>query len=392
MKHSTNSSFNSRPNNYQKKDKNQTQDQESIQIAKVNKGMKKDDDFILEKNGMQETYVFDPYNSLNCEIQVEDIQRILSEYGLPNINIHNFTLYKRAFVHKSYIKRPALINEQNQVRILEKPEDCCALYTKSNERLEFLGDGVLEWIAKFYLYRRFPKADEGFMTDTKIELVKNETIGRIVMEIGLQKWFMLSKHTETKNIRTNLKKLGCLFEAFVGAIFLDFNRVSIKDEDAWFQNVFSCGPGFQMAQIFVEAVFDKHINWANLLKNNENYKRPLQELLQSEFKVTPYPMEMEVYSVEKGYHMGVYLCMGQVTHGIAHAQSQSFRDFASFSDIHRYMAVHHKIFLFLGEGTHKIKQTAEQIACKQAIEHLKMLYTDFGETTEKIQQKYNVFL
>jgi len=353
--------------------------------------LKKDDDFILDKNTGVESYIFDPYNSLNYEIQSKDIESILKNYGL-NMSIHNFTLYKRAFVHKSYIKRPALINQQNNVKIMPKPNNCYDLYTKSNERLEFLGDGVLECIAKFYLYKRFPKADEGFMTDTKIELVKNETIGRIALEMGLNKWFMLSKHTETKNIRTNLKKLGCLFEAFIGAIFLDFNRISIKDEDGWFQNVFSCGPGFQIAQIFVESVFEKHINWTNLLKNNENYKRPLQELLQSEFKVTPYPMEITTYTLEKGYHMGVYLCMGQPTHGILHNQTIPYTSFSSFQEIHQYMAVNHKIFVFLGEGYHKIKQTAEQMACKQAIEHVKTTYRDFAETVDKIQQKYNAFL
>jgi dsRNA-specific ribonuclease len=353
--------------------------------------IKKDDDFIIEKNMGVESYIFDPYNPLNCEIKTSDIECILSKYGLT-MPIHNFTLYKRAFIHKSYIKRPESINQQNNVHIMPKPDNCFPLYTKSNERLEFLGDGVLECIAKFYLYKRFPKADEGFMTDTKIELVKNETIGRIAMEMGLNKWFMLSKHTETKNIRTNLKKLGCLFEAFIGAIFLDFNRISIHDENGWFDNIFSCGPGFQIAQIFVESVFEKHINWTNLLKNNENYKRPLQELLQSEFKVTPFPMEITTYTLEKGFHMGIYLCMGQPTHGILHHQTIAYTSFSSFQEIHNYMALHHRIFVFLGEGFHKIKQTAEQNACKQAIEHLKTTYSDFQETVEKIQQKYNAFL
>lgn len=347
--------------------------------------MKKDEDFIISGNN---TYIFNPYNPLNCEISTIDIGTILKNYGLT-IPIHNFTLYKRAFVHKSYIKRPALVNQQNNVVIVPKPEDCYDLYTKSNERLEFLGDGVLECIAKFYLYRRFPKADEGFMTDTKIELVKNETIGRIAMEMGLHKWFMLSKHTETKHIRTNLKKLGCLFEAFVGALFLDFNRVSIEDE-RFPSSIFTCGPGFQIAQIFIEQVFDKHINWANLLKNNENYKRPLQELLQIEFKVTPYPMEIS-YSGDKGYHMGIYLCIGCPVHSIHPNQTLKYNDFKSFSDIHKHMALNHKIVLFLAEGFHKIKQTAEQYACKQAIEHLKNNYIDFVEVVDKIQQKYSVF-
>jgi dsRNA-specific ribonuclease len=173
---------------------------------------------------------------------------------------------------------------------------------------------------------------------------------------------------------------------------LDFNRVSIQDEDGWFSSVFACGPGFQVAQIFVEQVFDKHINWANLLKNNENYKRPLQELLQSEFKVTPIPMEI-AYSTEKGYHMGIYLCIGCPTHSIqvSGGSTMTYRQFNTFHEIHKYLAIHHKIVVFLGEGYHKIKQTAEQFACKQAIEHLKTGLVDFTEVVDKIQQKYSVF-
>ncbi|NDB36077.1 MAG: hypothetical protein EB023_12220, partial [Flavobacteriia bacterium] len=52
------------------------------------------------------------------------------------------------------------------------------------------------------------------MTEKKIAIVKNEAIGKIALEMGLHKWLVLSKHAEEKRIRTNLKKLGCLFEAF----------------------------------------------------------------------------------------------------------------------------------------------------------------------------------
>ena len=350
---------------------------------------KKDEDVCIQHFHGKEEYVFDPYNSLNCEITHTDIEILLKDYGVK-MPIHNFTLYKRAFVHKSYIRRPQLLNQQNNITIVPKPDDCYPLYTKSNERLEYLGDGVLECIAKFYLYKRFPKADEGFMTDTKIEIVKNETIGRIAFELGLHKWFMLSKHTEQKNVRVNYKRLGCLFEAFVGALFLDFNRIAIKDEDQWFSNIFCCGPGFQVAQIFVEQIFDRHIDWTKVTSNSDNYKRPLQELVQSEFKTTPYPMEIESYSNEHGYRMGVYLCLGQPTHGISHTQTIAHNAFCSFSDIHRHMALNQKIFVFLGEGRHKIKQTAEQMACKAAIGHLKK-YSDFQDTIQKIQQKYNIF-
>lgn len=350
---------------------------------------KKEEDIIVEKQNGCDRYIFDPYNSLNCEIKERDVQLILGKYGIP-IFINNFVLYKRAFVHKSYIKRPYLHNQQNNVIILDKPDYCFPLYTKSNERLEFLGDGVLECIAKFYLYKRFPKADEGFMTDTKIELVKNETIGRIVTEMGLHKWFMISKHTELKNLRNNYKKLGCLFEAFVGALFLDFNHVDIKDENSWFSTHFHCGPGFQCAQLFVERIFDTHIDWTKITKQSDNYKRPLQELLQSEFKTTPYLMEMQSFSNERGYHMGVYLCLGQPTHGISHSQTLSRNQFTSFESIHHYMAKNQKMYLFLGDGVHKIKQTAEQYACKSAIAFLKE-YSDFAEVLPKIHQKHTIF-
>ena len=76
---------------------------------------------------------------------------------------------------------------KRQITIAPKPPGCLPLSTKSNERLEFLGDGVLECITKYYLYRRFPKEDEGFMTEKKIALVKNESIGKLAYEMGLNK-------------------------------------------------------------------------------------------------------------------------------------------------------------------------------------------------------------
>ena len=261
--------------------------------------LKKDDDFILDKNTGVESYIFDPYNSLNYEIQSKDIESILKNYGL-NMSIHNFTLYKRAFVHKSYIKRPALINQQNNVKIMPKPNNCYDLYTKSNERLEFLGDGVLECVTKYLLYRRFPKSNEGFKTEKKIALVKNEAIGKIALEMGLHKWLILSRNAEEKKTRTNLKKLGCLFESFIGALFLDFNKMIIKDEDHWFDSIFITGPGFQMAQKFIENIFETHVDWTALIQNDDNYKNILQVKIQKEFKVTPHYLQIS-HDIDEGY-------------------------------------------------------------------------------------------
>jgi dsRNA-specific ribonuclease len=188
------------------------------------------------------------------EITLSDVQSILQRYGIPTPTVFNMELYKRAFIHKSYTKRPTAENARDNITIAEKPDNCLSLKTKSNERLEFLGDGVLECITKYILYRRFPKENEGFMTEKKIAIVKNESIGKIAYEMGLHKWLVISKHAEEKHTRTNLKKLGCLFEAFIGALFLDFNKISVKDEDEWFKNIFITGPGFQMAQLFIENV------------------------------------------------------------------------------------------------------------------------------------------
>jgi len=329
-----------------------------------------DDDIRIEKkaNGV-ETYVFDPYNPLNKEIPVDEIQRFLKTYGI-NTNIHNFQLYKRAFIHRSYIRRPELENKQNNIVIAPKPDDCLALYTKSNERLEFVGDGVLECITKLYLYKRFPKENEGFMTEKKIALVKNESIGKMAMDMGLHKWFILSKHAESKQTRNNLKKLGCLFEAFIGALFLDFNRIMIKDEDKWFENVFLAGPGFQMVQVFVESVFEKHVDWISLIQNDDNYKNILQVKIQKEFKVTPNYLEINEHNPDTGYHMGVYLCLGQQIHSVAISSAIPISQFRSHTELHQYMSEKGKVLVFLGEGVHKIKKKAEQISCETAIHNL----------------------
>ena len=114
---------------------------------------------------------------------------------------------------------------------------------------------------------------------------------------------------QKKKTRTNLKKLGCLFEAFLGALFLDFNKITIKDEKDWFENVFVTGPGFQIAQIFVENIFEKHVDWMKLIQSDENYKNILQVMLQKAFQVTPVYREITEWDEETGYHMGVYLCL-----------------------------------------------------------------------------------
>lgn len=333
-----------------------------------NKTLLHDDDIIKSDEGL----IFNPYNSLNSEIKLNDVQSILSRYGLLP-KVYNMELYRRAFVHRSYTKRPEFENIQQNITIVERPHDCLPLSSKSNERLEFLGDGILECVTKYLLYRRFPKSNEGFMTEKKIAIVKNEAIGKIALEMGLHKWLILSRNAEEKKTRTNLKKLGCLFESFIGALFLDFNKIIVNDEEGWFQNMFITGPGFQIAQKFIETVFEKHIDWVALIKNDDNYKNILQVKIQKEFKVTPHYLQI-LHDSEEGYKMGVYLCIGQPIYNMNIEDAIKFTGLQNnFKAVQDYILENDgKIFLFLGEGQHKIKRKAEQIACNEALQYLNL--------------------
>ena len=308
--------------------------------------------------------IFDPFNPKNKEITLNDVQCILKTYGLPP-KVNNINLYKRAFVHTSYVKRPMTENINNNITIVPKPDDCLALKTKSNERLEFLGDGILEAITKFYLYRRFPKENEGFMTEKKIALVKNEAIGRLAYQMKFHQWVLISKHAEEKQIRTNVKKLGCLFEAFLGAVFLDFNKLEINDENDWFKTLFVTGPGFQMAQIFVENIFEQFVDWDEIINNDNNFKNIFQVIIQKQFKITPDYIEIN-NDPEEGYTMGVYIALGAPVYSFDKNEAELFERFGSLEEIESYSQTNN-VLVFMGKGTHKTKKKAEQIACENAI-------------------------
>ena len=187
--------------------------------------------------------------------------------------------------------------------------------------------------------------------------------------MGLHKWLVISKHAEEKHTRTNLKKLGCLFEAFIGALFLDFNKICVKDDEEWFKNIFITGPGFQMAQLFIESVFDAHIDWVSLIKNDDNYKNILQVKIQKEFKTTPDYFEIS-HNLETGYTMGVYLCLGQQFYEADYKNAYLYSNLQSFLKIRSIVETESKIVVFFAQGTHKIKKKAEQIACELALNEL----------------------
>ena len=89
--------------------------------------------------------------------------------------------------------------------------------TEHNERLEFLGDAVLESITSDILYHHFRTQREGFLTNTRSKIVQREALGRLAAEIGLERLIQSNSHTSTHNSYMG----GNAFEALVGAVYLD---------------------------------------------------------------------------------------------------------------------------------------------------------------------------
>lgn len=307
-----------------------------------------------------EDLIYNPFNEKNKELTYDSLQDILNKQGVY-YNIQNIELFKRAFVHKSYV-RPSKLNDDVVLSI--KPPNCVDLCSRSNERLEFLGDGILENVTKFYLYKRFPEQDEGFMTEKKIALVKNDHIGYLAYKMGLNEYYLLSKSAEEKKTRFNYKKLGCLFESFLGALFLDANNMILSDNNGYLNNYFECGVGFQICQIFIESIFEKLVDWNEMLENDNNYKNIFQVMIQKEFKTTPEYYVLNIDDEQK-YTMGVYLCLGEVNiHNVDVNDAIDFKEIKTFQNIKDS----NNDFIFFTKSSHKIKKKAEQIACQKAIE------------------------
>lgn len=120
-----------------------------------------------------------------------------------NITFQNKGLLKQAFIHRSYINENKSTNLQH------------------NERLEFLGDAVLELAITAYLYEKFPDKDEGELTALRSALVNSTTLSQAATKLSMNDFLLLSKG-EAKDLgRARQYILANTFEAVVGAIYLD---------------------------------------------------------------------------------------------------------------------------------------------------------------------------
>lgn len=115
------------------------------------------------------------------------------------------TILKNALIHRSYLNE---FKKYGQKLI-------------SNERLEFLGDAVLElWISQ-KLYQLFPDQDEGFLTNLRSKVVKTESLAKLSQKLKLGDYLFLGKGEDRERGRNNPSILADAFEALLGAVFLD---------------------------------------------------------------------------------------------------------------------------------------------------------------------------
>ena len=128
----------------------------------------------------------------------KDKESYLRFYRMLGFYPHDIQIYEQALLHKSLSVRSSkgLIN---------------------NERLEFLGDAILDAVVADILYKKFEGKREGFLTNTRSKIVQRETLNRVAAEIGLDK---LVKYT-VRNSSHNCYMGGNAFEALIGAIYLD---------------------------------------------------------------------------------------------------------------------------------------------------------------------------
>ncbi len=142
---------------------------------------------------------------------------------------HHLHIYRMALVHRSQSQNDAVAGKLN------------------NERLEYLGDAVLGAITADFLYRKFPLAPEGKLTEMRSKIVCRANLNTLSRKIGLDKIVMVDSHVHGKSVN------GDAFEAVMGAIYLDL--------------------GYEKTQkVFVQRILMTQLDLETLLEEDKNFK------------------------------------------------------------------------------------------------------------------------
>jgi len=196
-----------------------------------------------------------------------------------NLKFKNKDLLIQAFVHRSYLN--------------ENPD----FYLSHNERLEFLGDAVLELVVTEYLFREYPQKSEGELTNWRAALVNAKMLGKVAFDLGFNDFLLLSKGEEKETGKARMYILANTFEALIGAIYLD--------------------QGYERCQQFIrEHLICKlpEIIEKGLFKDP---KSRFQEEAQERVKITPTYKVLEESGPDHARHfvVGVYLGQELVARG-----------------------------------------------------------------------------
>lgn len=193
--------------------------------------------------------LFQSDETLSPELQqrIDKLERIIET------PIQNPFIYVQALRHRS-----TLTNEQ-------------LVSTDSYERLEFLGDAVLDLIVTEIIFDLFPHKDEGFLTKLRAKLVKGDTLSKFARKLHFNELLILAEEAQGQGIENSKSVLADVFEAQVGALYLD--------------------AGYEAASAFVRKVIDRYINFETIINTLDNYKSLLLEFAQAR------QMEIPTYSI-----------------------------------------------------------------------------------------------
>ena len=209
--------------------------------------------------------LLNPFNKKNVMITTNKIQNILKKYGIYH-NIYNEKLYQEAMIHESYsIPKINEVCARDSVKVVKNPDGCILLQPASYDRLEFLGDAIIELVVVNYLYKRYPDQSEGFLSMMKVHLVNRMTLSHLTKVLELDNYLIISRTLEEmQNARQDVKILCDIFESFIGALFLDFDTVN--------------GNGYQVVERFMISLIEDEnskIDFTEFVLNDTNYKDKL---------------------------------------------------------------------------------------------------------------------
>ena len=149
------------------------------------------------------------------------------------------------------------------------------------ERLEFLGDSILGMIVAAYLYERFPDQPEGFLSKLRTKLVNGKMLGYLSEKIGFPKYAIISKQVEDANGRNNYKIMEDIFEAFIGALYLDFDT-----------------EGYNISKKWIIYIIENYVDLAEIILSRSNYKDMLVSYMQHHLQDQPKFYEINIVTRE----------------------------------------------------------------------------------------------